>query len=73
MSTGADDAKEVRTASRSNGASLTDRLDLTPETLPPEKAAKVTDSPDLMPTGEKTEDGKALFATRAKVEARGRV
>lgn len=50
-------------------AALAYRLDLTPETLPPEMAAKVTDSPDLMPTGEKTEDGKALFATRAKVEA----
>ena len=51
-------------------AALADRLDLTPEALPQEMAAKVTDSTDMVPTGEKTEDGKALFATRAKVEAR---
>lgn len=52
-------------------AALADRLGLTPETLPPELAAKVTDSPDLAPTGERTADGEALFVARAKAESPG--
>lgn len=52
-------------------AALADRLDLTPETLPSELAAKVTDSPDLAPTGERTADGEALFVARAKAESPG--
>lgn len=49
-------------------AALADRLDLTPETLPSELAAKVADSPDLMPTGETAPDGEPLFVTRARAK-----
>ncbi len=49
-------------------AALADRLDLTPETLHPELAAKVTDSPGLAPTCERTPDGEALFVARARAE-----
>lgn len=49
-------------------AALADRLDLTPETLPPELAAKVTGSAGLAPTGERTPDGEALFVARARAE-----
>ncbi len=52
-------------------AALADRLGLTPETLPPEMAAKVTGSHDLVPTGERTADGEALFVRRARAEREG--
>lgn len=52
-------------------AALAERLDLTLETLPAELAAKVTDSPDLAPTGERTADGEALFVARAKADSPG--
>ena len=49
-------------------AALADRLDLTPETLPAELAARVTDCPYLAPTGETTPYGEALFVSRASAD-----
>ena len=47
-------------------ATLADRLDLTPETLPEGMAAKVTESPLLVPMAVKAPDGEQLYITQAK-------
>ena len=47
-------------------ATLADRLDLTPETLPGDMAAKVAGSPELVPMAVKTPDGERLYITQAK-------
>ena len=45
---------------------LANRLDMTPETLPEDMAAKVTGSPELVPMAVKTPDGEQLYITAAK-------
>ena len=49
-------------------AALADRLDLTPETLPAELAAKVTASAELIPMAAKTAEGEQLYITLARAE-----
>ena len=47
---------------------LAARLDLTPETLPAELAARVTASADLIPMAAKTAEGEQLYITLARAE-----
>ena len=47
-------------------ATLADRLDTTPETLPAEMSAKVTGSHELVPMAVKTPDGEQLYVTAAR-------
>ena len=54
-------------------AALADRLDLEPETLPAELAARVTGSAELVPMAAKTADGEQLFITRARAEQGARL
>ena len=45
-------------------AAMADRLDVSPEALPPELVARLAGSPDLVPTGKTAPDGEPLHVTR---------
>ena len=47
-------------------AALSDRLDVTPDTLPADLVARLAGSPDLMPKGKTAPDGDPLYVTRAR-------
>ena len=47
-------------------AALSDRLDVTPDTLPADLVATLADSPDLVPKGKAAPDGEPLYVTRAR-------